>query len=560
MERSIRIINAISKRARVMYLVAASLPLCARSLPAQLPVNDQLTVGADIAEYVRFAQTMGLIPLYPWSIRDFSNTVASSLLRMSGAHPWSARPEFSATSSDRHLTGYAPSVSFSFNSAFPFGDNDGPVWAGKGLTTVIKGGVSARYGPISLDLAPVFFRAENSSFALLGNGESGRLQYGDGQFSETIDRPQRFGTSAYQRLDPGQSTLQIEAYRMAVGVSTATQSWGPSDQYQFILGNNAPGYAHVFAGTGEPVNLFLATVQTRVVWGSLEQSDFSPVSGPKYFVDAVQSGTRRFSSGIIVTIQPRGAPGLEIGAARFFHSPWPKDGLRRSDFAQIFQNFFKKLLPTEAPLPGNENTQGIRDNQLSSVFMRWAVPGSGFEAYGEFGRDDHSFDIRDFWQEPDHGGASRMLGIRRMWQSGYALRAEAINFEEPQIARKRGEGSVYLHSVLRQGHTNRGQLLGADVGVGSGAGSTIAVDRYTSNGSTTWEWTRSIGHERGIYYLTGTELPRDKDVLHTLSFERLDFRGRVDVRTKVSLTADLNRNFQSDVYNVNVQAGTSFRF
>lgn len=446
------------------------------------------------------------------------------------------------------------------NSAFPFGSNDGAVWAGKGLTTVIGAGVTAKWSHFSVTLAPRFFRAENSEFDLMANGHTGRLAFADGQFADIVDRPQRFGASAYQRFDPGQSTIRFDGYGVTAGVSTANQSWGPSDRYQYILGNNAGGYPHIFIGTEHPVNAGFAGIHGRVVWGMLEQSDYSPVTGPKYFVDGVQSGTRRFTAGMIATIQPRGVKGLEIGAARFFHSAWPKEGLTQGDFTALFQNIFKRGLPTEPSLPGSDNTKGVRDNQLFSVFARWVVPGTGFETYGEFGREDHSWDIRDFLQEPDHGGASRLLGFRKMWSSGYALRAEAINYEAPQLTRFRPEGAVYVHYVLRQGHTVGGQPLGADVGLGSGAGSTVAVDRYSVKGRTSVEWTRSVAHERGTYHVNGVIDEKAVDVLHTLSLQALRFNGPVDLTGKLNLTMNLNRYFQSDVFNAGVQLGASYRF
>jgi hypothetical protein len=503
---------------------------------------------------------MGEVRGDPWSIRNFSRSQSIALQNIVGAHPWAAR--FAPAKSKSQLSWQILPASFSViaNSAFPFGGNDGAVWAGKGLTTVFGAGVTASWYHFTLTLAPQFFRDENSSFALMPNGQTGRLAFADGQFPDAVDRPQRFGASAYQRFDPGQSTFRFDGFGVTAGVSTANQSWGPSDRYQFILGNNAGGYPHIFVGTEHPVNAGIGGVHARLVWGTLEQSDYSPVSGPEYFVDGVQSGTKRFSAGMIATIQPRGVKGLEIGAARFFHSTWPKDGLTQGDFTALFQNIFKRALPTQPSIPGSDNTKGVRDNQLFSVFARWVIPGTGFETYGEFGREDHSWDIRDFVQEPDHGGSSRLVGLRKMWPNGYALRAEAINYEAPQLTRFRSQGAVYVHYVLRQGHTVNGQPLGADVGLGSGAGSTFAVDHYTADGKTSIEWTRAVAHERGSYYLNATPDPKAMDVLQTISLQALRFRGPVDFSGKLNLTMDLNRYFQSDVFNAGIQLGTSIRF
>jgi hypothetical protein len=530
------------------------------SAQPQVGGRNEVFAGSELEEYLRYQQTMGRIPLYPWSIRAFSNRELDTLLIVSGEHPWQQRYAFGARDVSRRFDYVRPTISFRYNSAFPYGSNDGPIWAGRGLTSAIQAGVAFRFGPLSVTLAPELFRAENRSFPLMANGETGRLQFADGQFPTRIDRPQRFGDKPYTVLDPGQSTIRLDVAGLAMGVSTANQTWGPADQYAYILSNNAAGYPHGFLGTSHPANLFLFHLHARMVWGILSQSHYSPVTGPRDIESLEFPGTRRFMSGIIATAQPRGIPGLEIGGARFFHIGWPEGGPSFSDFARPLEALFKGSLTPEPPLPGTSQTLGIRENQLASIFARWVVPGSGFEFYGEFGREDHSARLRDFVVEPDHGGASRMLGLRKMWISGFAVRAEAINFEAPPIERFRSEGAVYLHGVLRQGHTERGQLLGSDVGVGSGAGSTIALDQYTSSGRASLSWTRSIGHEVGQYYVTGVDESSKTDVLNSVGLEFLRFEGRADLILRGVMTADLNRSLKSDVYNANLLVGMRYGF
>ncbi len=529
--------------------------VAAQSVPAASDLSP-----AELEQYERFAQTMLQGPGEVWTIRGFTKKQQDRLGLLPPRHPWSARLNTSRASGSGLMTVLPLDAEVILNTAFPFGDNDGSVWAGKGITTVFRGGFAVRWNQVALRIAPTIFRAENADFTLMNNNLPGKLQFADGQFPEVVDRPQRFGASAYQVLDPGQSSLTIEGAGVVGGLATANQSWGPSERYQFILGNNAAGFAHVFVGSQQPFNVGVARIHSRFMWGMLEQSAFSPVGGPQYFESGMHSGRRRFASGLVSTLLPNGIPGMEFGFARFFHSPWPEGGLSPGDFTALFQNVFKKNLPKEAPLAGTDNTQGVRDNQLFSLFTRWAPPGTGFEVYGEFGRDDHSFDLRDLLQEPDHGGASRLLGVRKMWNTGYTLRAEAINYEAPQLTKFRPEGSVYLHYVLRQGHTQRGQPLGANTGMGSGSGSFIAVDRYSAYGRTTFEWSRAVGHRAGSYYLGGPELRNVPDVLHTLSGEAVRFRGPIDVSGKVRLTLNFNRNFQSDVFNMNLFIGTRYRF
>ena len=343
-----------------------------------------------------------------------------------------------------------------------------------------------------------------------------------------------------------------------MGISTANQTWGPATRYAYLLSNNAAGFPHAFLATAHPMNLYLLRLHGLIQWGILSQSQYSPVGGPRDIESLQFPGTRRFMSGVIVTAEPRGIEGLELGVARFFHEGWPAGGPGRHQFLRPLESCFKIGLKPEPPLSGTTETVDVRENQLASMFARWVLAGSGFEVYGEYGREDHSRNLRDFLEEPDRGGSSRMLGLRKMWKSGLALRAEEITFEAAAVPRFQYEGVVYLHSVLRQGHTYRGQILGADVGVGSGAGSTIAIDRYTESGRVSAFWTRTTGHDIGTYFLDAVDKSAKSDVLHSLGVDVLRFAGPIDFTAKTSLTADLNRNFHSDIYNLNVSIGVRY--
>ena len=80
-----------------------------------------------------------------------------------------------------------------YNSTYPFGGNDGVVWAGRGLRRRSSRRALQSRGVLSATLAPVVFRAENQSFDLFANGQTENLSFNDGQFPLMIDKPQRFG-------------------------------------------------------------------------------------------------------------------------------------------------------------------------------------------------------------------------------------------------------------------------------------------------------------------------------------------------------------------------------
>ena len=62
-----------------------------------------------------------------------------------------------------------------------------------------------------------------------------------------------------------------------------TNGLGLPASIRFLLSNNAPGFPHLFLGTGDPVNIWVGQLQARVFWGRLDQSAYSPVSGSAHF-------------------------------------------------------------------------------------------------------------------------------------------------------------------------------------------------------------------------------------------------------------------------------------
>jgi hypothetical protein len=195
------------------------------------------------------------------------------------------------------------------------------------------------------------------------------------------------------------------------------------------------------------------------------------------------------------------------------------------------------------------------DNQLASVFFRWVFPHSGFELYGERGFEDQFYDLRDFVQDPDHE-REYMFGFRKtlMRPNGAldVLKLELINYQLPTIARVRIEGLIYVHTPLRQGHTNRGQLLGASAGVGAAAASTISWTRYSQRGSSTF-LVRRIVHDQTNLAPFREVSPSMSDVTISAGAERMRFGRYLDFGGKLEIMEDYNHNFTKDVPNLNFQ-------
>lgn len=515
-----------------------------------------VVVGSSDEDYLRYLQIAGKAGLYPWSLREFSQPELARMAVARGSHPWTGKALYTNPLKRFSFTILPANVVLRYNSAFPYGSNDGAVWAGRGLTSALDVGFALRAGPLSATFNPIAFSAQNRTFPLQANGSAAN-PFADPLFPRNVDRPQRFGAGAYSRIDPGQSTIRLDAVGITAGVSTANMGWGPMENYPYILGGNAPGFPHLFVGTTAPAPIWVGRIHAKVIWGRLEQSAYSPVTGTSYYSSALEPGTKRFASGVVTLFLPRGVEGLELGAARFFHSLWPKEGIPRSYFGKPFEALFKRgLLGSRAF--GDSAGVGFGDNQLVSLFARWAFPRSGFEVYGEYGREDHSSDRRDFAQEPDHS-RTYGLGVRKVLSSDSshitAFRAEMINYELPTLVRNRAEGGIYVHSILAQGHTNRGQLLGSDTGVGSGGGSLIFWDRYDKRGVTSIGWTRTIREQNGSFFATGITGSNATDVQHALSLARVRYMGNAEVTTGLTIVRELNRHTEAGAWNMNLVLG-----
>jgi hypothetical protein len=279
-------------------------------------------------------------------------------------------------------------------------------------------------------------------------------------------------------------------------------------------------------------------VHARLVWGRLDGSAFGPPA----------NDARRFVSAAIGAISFPALPGLEVGATRFFHSAWPTDGIVHAPFFNVFQGILKSTLATQS----NPSGDVPGDNQLASVFFRWAFPRSQLEVYGEYGREDHNANLRDFWEEIDHD-AGFLMGLQRGWRRAdgglSVFRVEHLNTRMGKLHPTRAQAPWYVHGTRVQGHTERGQLLGSAGGFGGGS-TTLAYDRFGKSGKTSLRWDRLMRAEQLGSNNDQLPEPGAADVMHALGIDRTRRAGRGDLTIGVTAVLDLNRDFRGDAFNL----------
>lgn len=343
---------------------------------------------------------------------------------------------------------YTPSSKVTYNNNFPVGQNDGALWQGRGLNTVLSAGAYISYGPFRASIRPNFIYSANEDFTLSRwPAPVGISEYGY-EFS-VIDYPQRFGNASISNIDPGQSWIRADYRKFSVGISTSTMSLGPAVYNPIILSNNAPGFFRFFIETNQPVQTRIGNFEGNVFWGRLNESN--------YFDDDM-SNDRQLINGLTLSFSPKYVEGLHFGLSRIFVDPILNDGVS-------FGDLFLALSPMQS---------GTHDDidrlQMTSLFGRWKVPDYGFEFYAEWARNTAANNFRDLLLQPEYSRAYTLGFLKR-----FVLSAEhwlSLNFEMTQIERTRSieyrySEPFYRSNAVIQGYTHQGQILGAGIGPGS---------------------------------------------------------------------------------------------
>src|SRR5262245_52880323 len=126
-------------RRQILTRIGCCAALClggALSLGAQMvPSARFLDVGSERERVLRVLQITGDVPLYPWSIRGFSPGEWDWLTPRTPNAMALLPPESRQRPFEGMQVEWLPlQAGTIYNSSFPYGFNDGAIWAGRGLT------------------------------------------------------------------------------------------------------------------------------------------------------------------------------------------------------------------------------------------------------------------------------------------------------------------------------------------------------------------------------------------------------------------------------------------
>lgn len=382
----------------------------------------------------------------------------------------SLTPPGASESGRIRLSALAPQELFVHNTAIPFSQNYGALWAGKGLSTRTLVGFKLETQRVRLIFAPELISSENSDWIIRPFPYDQHVpaippdRAGGGYVLPyyvvspwSIDQPLRFGKGPIHRFDLGQSTAMLATNRFDLGFSNENEWWGPGIRNAIVLSNNAPGFPHLFIRTAQPLSTRFGLVEARWLVGGLTESKF---------FDTVSTNNVRSLASIAATLQTAWDPNLSFGFARSVYSTatgWGQVPFRWFDV-------LSRTADTGNAAPQDAVTKPVRKDQLFSLFARWVAPGDGLEIYTEWARTQLRLNLRDLLVMPNHTQAYT-LGLqwrRAAWRRGtFRLQTEVTQMEQSATFRDLPQESWYMSTRVIQGYTNRGEVIGASIGPGA---------------------------------------------------------------------------------------------
>jgi len=409
-------------------------------------------LSGPLTEYARAAELAGAAPVRSRLFRRYADEARVELCAPADQLPWGRKLRPNLPEDGLTVEIVKPQATLIENSAYPNDRNDGAIWAGRGRNAQAYAGVAFRWGRLSGAFLPTVTYQENREFETVTSiWIPGYSPYIYPWHPGRIDWPQRFGTESFRSFHPGQSYLRYEDRGVALTLSTENLWWGPAQRYPILLGNTAPGFPHIVVGTTRPRELRIAALEARAIWGRLDESP--------YF-DEDPSNDHRLFAGVSLELHPYVLPGLYLGFSRVHVVAL--DGLP----------FHRQLI---APFWGVGDDDSVTDHpgyRLLGVSGRWVFPAAGVEFYGEWVTRARWTGLRDFFREPGRGQAF-LLGFQHLNTTGrYWVRTygELVHLGgSTKLPRYGGPISHYTNARITQGHTHRGQLLGASIGPGSDA-------------------------------------------------------------------------------------------
>ena len=359
---------------------------------------------------------------------------------------------------------YGPEWFNSYNSAAPYGQNDGALWQGKGYNTALTSGLRLEGYGFEMTFKPQISFSQNLEFEYTKpySGYSGELyenkasSYGDYSLG-SLDAPQRFGDKSFWNFDLGDTEFRWTWRTFTIGLGTENIWLGPAQLNPIMHSNNGPGYPHLDFGIRKQKiaisNLNFGDIEFRYWMGKTTESQF---------FDNNDTNNDTLITGLFAAYKPPFFDGLTIGLNRTMLTKW-KD---KSAYA-----FFTLLNPFMKSTAGYD-----QNDQRASIFMDYYIPKGGIDIYFEWGKNDYNSGLDNLIRYPFHtqaitAGLKKSIDFKNTSKIYGQFLCELTYIESSMdyhfFYDWGGIGNdFYTHHIITQGYTNQGQYLGAGIGAG----------------------------------------------------------------------------------------------
>jgi len=357
-----------------------------------------------------------------------------------------------------------------YSSHHPYSRNNGSMIPNRGYQQLISFGFHAELGPLSIQFKPESVYAENRNFEGFPDSHYGSIWSRRYSLWNYIDMPERFGENAYKKSLFGQSSIRLNYSGLSLGLSSENIWWGPSIRNSIMMSNQAQGFNHITFNTTRPLKTFIGNFEWQVVTGRLEGSGFRPpVPGQTVGISNYYNPKKddwRFYQGLTLSYSPKWVDGLSLGVIRWIQT-YGEFATKNRDYFPVFDGLFRK----NDKYGLFDGSLELERDQAAGIFGRWVWQDAKAEIYGELNYNDAKYNLRDLMLDSDHARAYT-VGFNKVFKKNQASKIYKVSYERTMMQQTssrllRNAGSWYLHSSVRHGYTNNGEVLGAGIGPGS---------------------------------------------------------------------------------------------
>lgn len=342
---------------------------------------------------------------------------------------------------------YGPDWFNSYNSGYPYGQNDGALWQGKGYNTSITAGARLEAYGIELTIKPQVCFSQNNYFEIMKSSVSSQYGY---FWGGQIDLPQRFGDSSFWTFDWGDTEIRYTRKTLTAGFGTQSPWLGPAWLNPMLGSNNAATYPKFDVGIRKTslymphFGWYIGDIEARMWLGYLSESD--------YFDDD-DTNNHNMLTALSVAYAPSFIPGLTLGLNRVFNTKWKTDDLQ----------YIGRLFT----LSYTNDVGGDGEDQKVSFTLSQLIPSYGLEFYGEVGIDDFTNNATSnlYHTMIYTVGTKKEITLSRKHNISSEFIFEFNDFVMSQDFQLQWPYmGYYSHGKIIQGYTQRGQIIGAGSG------------------------------------------------------------------------------------------------